>query len=483
MKTLLSALDHFSDKTALVDGHSGQEVSFSTIRSMHDLLLSVLPRETGNLIFILSDNSLSLTTLLLASLASENVVCPLDPALPRAILEKYIKVFSPNLVITSAEPRTLPKELTPLNLRAKGGGEQKLLTNLILEARFYLANLEPKGKPLPSGLRLLLPTSGTTGSAKFVRLSAFNLEDNSKSISGAMQITANDKAFAHLPAFYSYGLSVLLSHSCSGARSILSKAGIMDKEFWQQIQRHNCSFFPGVPFHYDILLKLGLDRLKLPTLNSFSVAGGKLSADKQLAFTQQLPPHIDFYIMYGQTEAAPRITTFNLCHFPEKLGSVGPVISTGQLTISSPEGLIDTPYSRQEGEIIYSGPNVMWGYAETREDLYKAPQLDNILETGDLGYLDDDKFLYITGRTKRISKLYGLRFNLDDIEQSLSRISTCAIIEKDGKIRIYHETAVNSSALKDALEKQYSFPGNILTFNQLEKLPRLPSGKLDYKRL
>ena len=129
-----------------------------------------------------------------------------------------------------------------------------------------------------------------------------------------------------------------------------------------------------------------------------------------------------FYVMYGQTEATARMSYLPYNLAAEHPDSIGIAIPRGKFFILKEDGSL-TDRIKTEGEIVYSGPNVMAGYAQCLDDL-KA--LDTplylktgYLKTGDLGYFDDNGLLYISGRKKRIIKITGHRLSLDSIEKDL----------------------------------------------------------------
>ena len=124
-----------------------------------------------------------------------------------------------------------------------------------------------------------------------------------------------------------------------------------------------------------------------------------------------------FFVMYGQTEATARIAYVPPDRLSEKLGSAGIAIPGGRLSIEpAGAGTMDGPVT---GEVVYEGPNVMLGYATGSGDLALGDELGGVLRTGDIGYLDEDGFLFLVGRSKRIAKVFGLRINLDEVEAAM----------------------------------------------------------------
>ncbi|WP_421781036.1 AMP-binding protein [Kiloniella litopenaei] len=452
MKCLKDSFEKHQNSKAIVDPRDGRSLSYGDIAVLQQELLGLFPTPKKNLVFFQPTNSILSAATILALLASENTLCLLNPELEGSSYKRYVEDFSPNLLLQVND----------------NSGSQPLSANSFR----IIANEQGLAHKLPANLRLLLPTSGTTGSAKLVMLSDENLSTNSDSVIEAMNITTASIAYAHLPLFYSYGLSILLSHALAGAKSVVTSTTLMERNFWNNLREQNCTLFPGVPFHFEMLLKFGLARLKIPSVTSFSVAGGPLDTALQERFAKQLHSDHKFYIMYGQTEASPRISTFDLMKYPEKIGSVGNSLSCNQLSID-----------KDTSEIIAEGTNVTMGYATDFKELASCSRATPPLRTGDIGYLDTDGFLYITGRMKRIAKRFGLRINLDDMERSLSRIGKCAVIEIHDTIHIFFTRPTLEADLLAHYDELYNIPGDRPLMHCVEALPRLASGKIDYQNL
>lgn len=139
----------------------------------------------------------------------------------------------------------------------------------------------------------------------------------------------------------------------------------------------------------------------------------------------------------------------------------------------------------QIGELICKGPNVMLGYASSPDDLQKGDQLQGSLRTGDLGYFDEEGDFTITGRSKRISKVYGYRINLDEIEGLLRSLACVAATSDDQQITLHIEGGTPPLAQQCAKLVADKYHLHYSTFKTLcvEELPRTPSGKIDYQRL
>jgi hypothetical protein len=106
------------------------------------------------------------------------------------------------------------------------------------------------------------------------------------------------------------------------------------------------------------------------------------------------------------------MTTLPSHVFPAKPDSVGCSVPGGQIEIVDENGALLSPET--VGRIVYRGPNVMWGYATSRACLARGDELNGRLETGDMGRLDADGYLYIIGRNQRFAKIAGLRIGIDE---------------------------------------------------------------------
>ena len=332
-------------------------------------------------------------------------------------------------------------------------------------------------------LQLLLSTSGTTGSQKYVRLSRDAIVANAGQIAEALAIDERSVGIAHLPMHYSYGLSVVTSHLAAGGRIYLVNNSITSPSFWSKIANVGGSHFPGVPFHYAALARLGAS-LVPDSVKVFTQAGGALDPRIQAKIHDWATMRDGrFFVMYGQTEASPRMTTLQHADFSRKAGSVGVALAGGRLSIVDDEGA-PLP-AGAAGTVIYEGPNVMLGYAMSGADLDKGDELEGRLETGDLGRLDAEGFLYLTGRAKRFAKIAGYRLGLDEIERELVAVCSVACIDLGEKIGVVHEQA-SETALKARVRElaaSYKVPSSSFSLLKTAQIPRGASGKINYAQL
>jgi len=341
---------------------------------------------------------------------------------------------------------------------------------------------------LHADLALLLPTSGSIGAAKLVRLSYQNLQANAGSIALALGISGQERPVTVLPFHYSYGLSVVNSHLAAGATLLLTAAAVTARPFWDFLTQERASSLSGVPAIYRMLARLRFNPAEYPTLTTLTQAGGKLD-DASLHYFETLCANTPcrFISMYGQTEATARISYLPPDQLRNKCGSIGIPIPGGRLSVlDEMQQVLTRP--GMVGELRYEGPNVMLGYAETANCLARADDCGGMLLTGDIGYVDADGYYFIVGRKKRMLKLSGVRFSLDELEAALiDKGYAVALAGEDDQLCVYIDDSaqpiVDAAGLIRILAQQYRIHHSLVRVMHIPSLPRLPSGKIAYGQL
>jgi long-chain acyl-CoA synthetase len=266
----------------------------------------------------------------------------------------------------------------------------------------------------------IIYTSGTTGLPKGVALSHGNLSANVAAVQQSLPIRADDIALCPLPFFYAYGFSVLHTHLSMGAALVLENSFMYPQKVLQRMAALGVTSFYGVPSTYYLLLERDhLSQASLGQLRYAAQAGGAMDPARIALFRERLP-NTDFYVMYGQTEACSRLTTLPSHALARKTGSVGLPLPGVSLSIRDPDGA--QLATRQIGEVCARGPNVMQGYWQADEDTAQVIRQD-WLWTGDLGYLDEDGFLHLTGRSREMIKTGAHRVSPWEIEQLINGVA------------------------------------------------------------
>lgn len=358
--------------------------------------------------------------------------------------------------------------------------------NLIQQAGAADSQLfDPVPVTMDPQLAVLLSTSGTTGATKLVRLSFANIHSNALSIRDYLGLTAADRAITTLPLHYSYGMSVLNSYLAAGAPLVLTGDSVTSDGFWVQARQAGVTSLALVPTQFELLEKIGFTRDTLPTLRYITQAGGRLDPVLAQTFARKAQDDgWDLVIMYGQTEASPRIAYVPPGDVLDAARTIGRAIPGGRLWIEDAEGR-PVEAAGIAGELVYQGPNVMMGYALSRGDL-GLPAGPDILRTGDIALREDNGFFRITGRASRFVKLFGLRIGLDEIETHLRQDGCRAYVSGNdqGVVAFVQDIPAGRLApLGDSLAARYDLPVSAIRVAALDDVPLLSSGKVDYRTL
>jgi long-chain acyl-CoA synthetase len=436
---------------ALEDAATGESWSYRRLTDAATSLARELETGRRELVFCFCRRDAPSVIAYLAGIAAGHAVALLDDEVPAPLQAGLLERFRPAFVIRPS---------------------------------LSVERLNTTGIDIHPELQVLLSTSGTTGSPKFVRLTGANLDANAQSIADYLELTADERPIASLPMHYSYGLSVLHSHLAVGATIVFSPHSVMRPEFWDDFRAYACTSFAGVPSAYAILERTGFRDRDLPSLRTMTQAGGRMEPEMVVRYHDHLAARgARLVVMYGQTEATARISYIPPNRLPDKAATIGVPIPRGSLQVVDESGFPVPPGT--VGELVYEGPNVMQGYATYPDDLSRGDELGGRLPTGDLGYVDGDGFFVVTGRSKRIAKVYGLRINLDEVEQAMSGHGPVAAVSGADRIVVFLTGAngTDPRTISRSLAAAFALTPRAFAVREIDALPLLPSGKVDYRAL
>lgn len=410
-----------------------------------------------------------------ASLKGLRSLVFLEAANEKTFFVDYLACLQSGCVLHLVENLSDPKTLDLISLYQP---------NLLLGPNQTNALAHDRQIELHPDLLLLLSTSGSTGSPKFVKHSSSSLEANARAIAQYLHLDQTERAFQHLRPFYSYGLSVIHSHLTVGAALVLSDASANEERFWAQFKASEATSFAGVPYTFETLKRMGFDPAHYPSLRYATQAGGRLEASLVKEFAGLFSRSgRAFYVMYGQTEAAPRMS-----YLPPELaeanpGSIGIAVPGGRFSLIDSTGLdIDEP--GRPGELVYEGPNIMMGYAQTPSEL-ATDETPMRLLTGDVAVRDENGLISIVGRSSRFVKPFGSRLNLDEVQTWLKAqySDVLAVAGDDTRVVIALDAegeGERGGVDLEAVAKRFGLPATLFCTRRFEILPALPNGKVDY---
>lgn len=458
----------YKDNIAIID-ELGIKLSYQSLQVECEKLIDNIEKRC--LIFSLCTNSIGSILGYTAFINSQIVPVLLSNKIDSDFIENLISTYKPSYLWI---PKEQIEQFNDMENIYETQGYSLLKTNFTSEY------------PLYSDLGLLLTTSGSTGSPKFVRQSYRNIKSNAESIVKYLELDETERPITTLPMNYTYGLSIINSHFLVGATLLVTDKAITQKEFWQFFRQNEATSFGGVPYIYEILHKFRMLRMELPSLRTMTQAGGKLTPELHKIIAEYAQKeNKKFIVMYGQCEATARMGYLPANMAIEKCGAMGIEIPGGIFTLINEQGL-EIKEPETSGELCYEGPNVTLGYAETGEDLIKGDERQGILHTGDIAKYDADGYYYIVGRKKRFLKIYGIRVNMDEIERMVKMQFTdieCAGTGEDDHLYLFTTNSNLNSEIKEFVVKKTGIHPNAIKIITVGEIPKNDAGKILYKEL
>ena len=381
--------EQFKNNVAIIDEY-GTDVSYEDLIEFGDKVASVISERS--LVFVMCTNSIG-SVAGYASFVNKGMVSVLLNAhLEKELLDNLVETYKPEYIWVPTEMCTEYEKYNAQNVFSEYG---YTLLKTTFDAKYELYD----------ELCIMLTTSGSTGSPKFVRQSYKNVESNAKSIVQYLELNSSERPITTLPMNYTYGLSIINSHFMVGATLLVTDKGLMQKEFWKFFKGAEATSFGGVPYTYEMLERLRFFKMELPSLRYMTQAGGKLTPELHKKFAEYAEQkNVKFIVMYGQCEATARMGYLPAEKSLEKYGSMGIAIPGGKFKLIDVNGN-DITEPHVTGELVYYGSNVTLGYAECGQDLIKGDERFGELCTGDMAQFDEDGYYYIVGRKKRFLKI------------------------------------------------------------------------------
>ena len=460
--------EHDSSRIALIDDQ-GMSITYAEMCAAEEEIYSKINRRC--LVFVLCENRIGSIIGYASFINSRVVPVLLNSKMEKSLLLRLLEIYKPSYIWMPSD-----SELDDLHV-----------SSIFKKWGYILSRTEyDLNYPLNNDLCLLLTTSGSTGSPKFVRQSYENVRSNALSIVEYLKIDANERPITTLPMNYTYGLSIINSHLFVGATILVTDKGVTQRDFWQFFKEEGATSFGGVPYTYEILEKLRFMRMDLPSLKYFTQAGGKLSTTLHAKFAEYAQMSgKQFFVMYGQCEATARMAYLPAEYSVSKCGSMGIAIPGGRFHIIDADGnTVDK--ANTEGELVYEGKNVTMGYAEKGEDLSLGDERGGVLYTGDIARIDEDGFYYIVGRKKRFLKVFGNRVNLDDIENLIKKEYVgievaCAGV--DDHLYIFTTDSEKLDELRSFAALKTGLNMSAFKTMHVEEIPKNEAGKIQYREL
>ena len=444
-------------------------------------------------ILILLTNSVEFLCAHFAILAAGGISVPCDPNINAEHLNLILMNAAPDFIVLSdtalAQHRDVFSKIAKNRLIVVTNTQKN--TEIISYSELIQAHCNRHFNPhltRKNEIAAVMYTTGSTGIPKGVTLTHQNVLTTLHNISRFIGYTAQDREVVILPLFHSFGLGHAYCNFLNGG-FIYTEPGLARiKRVLAAIQEYQATGFPGTPMGYGILLDryATLFQEQAQSLRFVVINSAPLPVERAQQIIH-LFPHINLMVYYGLTEAS-RSTFISLTQQTDmkRFSSVGKPFPNVDLNILTSTG--EPTKVGEVGNIIIRGPTVAQGYwrAEKNDPSFQ----NNELHTGDLGYFDEEGYLYLVGRTKEMINVGGLKVVPIEVEKVLSQypgikevavtaillnkeeLVGAAVVLKDEKISFDEEECARFCA--KYLEK-YKIPH---TFTILPSIPRNETGKI-----
>ena len=418
--------------------------------------------------------------------ASRAAAAPLNPKYRETEFELYLKDLNPKLLIVSADSGE-----AVLAAAATVGVAVAIITGPIDELTVgRVSDDEIENWPGAADAGLLLHTSGTTSRPKVVPISQRNLAQSAKNIAASLALTADDRSLNVMPLFHIHGLMAGLLAPLSVGAAVIATSGFDAFAFFNQLATFAPTYYTAVPTMHQMIIDRGQRR----PLVERQAAAAQLrfirssSASLPSSVLEQLEALFGAPVVeaYGMTEATHQMCANPLPPGRRKPRSVG--VPTGiELSVLDESGAAVA--AGATGQVAIKGATVVASYQDNPQATKDAFRNGWFL-TGDEGYLDEDGYLYLTGRLKELINRGGEKISPLEVDEALLRHEsvaqavTFAVAHKKlgedvaAGVVLRPGTEVSERELKDFLALSlaaFKVPRSIVF---LDELPKGATGKL-----
>ena len=496
--------ERFGDRLAVADPQ--QELTYAELAEAVWRMAGFLRRagvEAGDRVAIVLPNSVRFAQVHFGILAAGSISVPCDFAVTVENLLRIYENCSPRFLITDQtvigrlEGMLAAENFEKVFFYGNASSVEVAKGVPNLEAELVAENL-PAGPPDldrdPDGVASLMYTTGTTGRAKGVPLRNANINAAVTNICNFVGYTESDREVVILPLSHNFGLGHVYCNLLNGGavytENGLSRVG----RVLTKVREFRATGFPGTPTGFGMLI----DRFG-PVLQErckdlrFSVINSAPLPPERTEQLQTLLPNLDIMVYYGLTEAS-RSTFISLSRMgPRYYRSVGRAMPKVRVEILGHDGL--SLAQEETGEVVISGPTVTSGYWNN-PDLNTETFKNGKMHTGDLGHMDSDRNLFITGRLKEFINVGGYKVNpieVEDVIKSYPGIEDVGVTGVEDLSGVTGESVVagfvtiNKELDTEALERhclkhleKFKVP---VAFVRLDAVPRTNTGKAKRKEL
>jgi len=366
----------------------------------------------GDCVVMVLPNGLEFIVVLLAIAASGLIAAPLNPAYKANELRMFLEDIQPRAVIAGSSNRAVIEAaagrslaIWPSSVDSSGAVGLKGVPQL---------SRSISGNPGGDDFALLLHTSGTTSRPKGVPLTHTNVLRSALNIASHYALTSADRSLVVMPLFHGHGLVGAALATLASGGAVIVPPRFSASQFWAQFRRHGASWYSAVPTIHEVLLARA-DKDGAPDRGARFIRSCSAALAPAVLINLEERFGAPALEAYGLTEAAHQVASNPLPPRPRKPGTVG--FGTGvEVAIIDQTGRHLPP--NHPGEVVVRGPDVMRGYRNDPEAT-AAAFIDGWLRTEDIGVLDDDGYLALTGRIKELINRGGEKIAPSEIDDVL----------------------------------------------------------------
>ncbi|GAB2966717.1 AMP-binding protein [Amycolatopsis acidiphila] len=401
----------YGDKPALVDGRTGESITYAELRSsVYATAAGLAARGVGpgDVVALMSHNQPRYAVALHAVIATGAAVTPVNPVLTVPEVTRQLLAAKAKMLIASDEARDKAREA------AAGAGVEDVLALTALPT----GGTPPAPRPDPATTVAVLPfSSGTTGTAKGVRLTHRNLVANLAQTRAGWRVGPQDVQAAVLPFFHIYGHTIILNSGLLGGATVVTLPRFELAEYLRTLAGHRVTrayFAP--PMVLTLATAPEVDDYDLSSLR-YALCG---AAPLDVEVTERAEKRLGCLIRqgYGMTEASPGThQVFDDAFATTPPGSIGVLSPNTEARLVRP-GTDEDVAAGETGELLVRGPQVMAGYLDDPAAT-AATVTDGWLHTGDLLRVDADGVFWVVDRLKELIKYKGYQVAPAELESVL----------------------------------------------------------------
>ena len=410
--------ERHSDDIWLISPETGVEISFKQAAERVQAIaenLKALGLQEGDRVAIASQNCIGCCLTFLGTVFGGFVAVPLNLVAGKKIMGYIIDHSEAKLIFVAEHCagdindalQGIGREVMRVQLQYEAGPNWDEVA-LNRKKDYTWTNLQG------STIGLLMYTSGTTGNPKGVMLSHANLLAAGRFISSGHAISQNDRALCVLPIYHINGLCVSLIGTAVSSSALVMPYRFSSSMFWEIINKYKCSWFSAVPTQFAYILNQAETMEDLSHLRFARSASAPLAPDIHRRFEERFK--VPIIETMGLTETGSQILTNPMPPALRKIGSPGQAFGNEIMISNENQESVDSGIT---GEILVRGANVMQGYFKQPEETAKAITPKGWLRTGDLGYMDKDGFIFVSGRIKELIIKGGENIAPREIDETL----------------------------------------------------------------